>query len=281
MLDAGVGHIPGGPAAARPRARVHDRREHRPPRLRQAARRRAGAGCSRRLVAARAQADRASSTCAAAARARAPAALSGGNQQKVVVAREIARDPKVLIAAQPTRGLDVGAIEYVHRRLVDRARRRPRDPARLARARRGAVALRPDPRDLRGPDRRRARPGRHRGGDRAGDARRRRKKRRRVSEPLAPRRRRAEPPESRPPTTVAARLALCQRAGGIIVPVDHGAARVPDRRPRRRSRPATTRCTAYRDIFKGAGLNWSRTRRPTPPTPPPTTSRRRCCRRRR
>jgi simple sugar transport system ATP-binding protein len=44
--------------------------------------------------------------------------LSGGNQQKVIVAREVARDPKVLIAAQPTRGLDVGAIEYVHRRLV-------------------------------------------------------------------------------------------------------------------------------------------------------------------
>ena len=47
------------------------------------------------------------------------AALSGGNQQKVVVAREVARDPRVLIAAQPTRGLDVGAIEFVHRRLVD------------------------------------------------------------------------------------------------------------------------------------------------------------------
>ena len=45
-------------------------------------------------------------------------ALSGGNQQKVVVAREVARNPIVLIAAQPTRGLDVGAIEYVHRRLV-------------------------------------------------------------------------------------------------------------------------------------------------------------------
>jgi general nucleoside transport system ATP-binding protein len=46
-------------------------------------------------------------------------ALSGGNQQKVVVAREVARDPRVLIAAQPTRGLDVGAIEFVHRRLVE------------------------------------------------------------------------------------------------------------------------------------------------------------------
>jgi general nucleoside transport system ATP-binding protein len=47
------------------------------------------------------------------------AALSGGNQQKVVVAREVSRDPRVLIAAQPTRGLDVGAIEFVHRRLVE------------------------------------------------------------------------------------------------------------------------------------------------------------------
>jgi simple sugar transport system ATP-binding protein len=46
-------------------------------------------------------------------------ALSGGNQQKVVIAREVSRDPRVLIAAQPTRGLDVGAIEFVHRRLVE------------------------------------------------------------------------------------------------------------------------------------------------------------------
>jgi simple sugar transport system ATP-binding protein len=46
------------------------------------------------------------------------AALSGGNQQKVVIAREVSRHPKVLVAAQPTRGLDVGAIEFVHQRLV-------------------------------------------------------------------------------------------------------------------------------------------------------------------
>jgi general nucleoside transport system ATP-binding protein len=45
--------------------------------------------------------------------------LSGGNQQKVVIARELSADPKVIIAAQPTRGLDVGAIEFVHRRLVE------------------------------------------------------------------------------------------------------------------------------------------------------------------
>jgi general nucleoside transport system ATP-binding protein len=47
------------------------------------------------------------------------AALSGGNQQKCVIARELSADPQVLVAAQPTRGLDVGAIEFVHRRLVE------------------------------------------------------------------------------------------------------------------------------------------------------------------
>jgi simple sugar transport system ATP-binding protein len=45
-------------------------------------------------------------------------ALSGGNQQKVVIAREVSRDPRILVAGQPTRGLDVGAIEFVHSRLV-------------------------------------------------------------------------------------------------------------------------------------------------------------------
>jgi len=45
--------------------------------------------------------------------------LSGGNQQKVIVAREIGRDLRLLIASQPTRGLDVGSIEFVHRRIVE------------------------------------------------------------------------------------------------------------------------------------------------------------------
>ncbi len=44
--------------------------------------------------------------------------LSGGNQQKVVVAREFSSQPKVLLASQPTRGVDIGSIEFIHRQLV-------------------------------------------------------------------------------------------------------------------------------------------------------------------
>lgn len=45
--------------------------------------------------------------------------MSGGNQQKAIIAREIDRDPMLLVAVQPTRGLDVGAIEYIHKQLVN------------------------------------------------------------------------------------------------------------------------------------------------------------------
>lgn len=46
-------------------------------------------------------------------------ALSGGNQQKAIIAREIDRDPNLLIVANPTRGLDVGAIEFIHKRIIE------------------------------------------------------------------------------------------------------------------------------------------------------------------
>ncbi|BDZ65744.1 hypothetical protein GCM10025877_26820 [Agromyces mangrovi Wang et al. 2018] len=45
--------------------------------------------------------------------------LSGGNQQKVVVARELSRDLRLFVAAQPTRGVDVGSIEFIHKRIVE------------------------------------------------------------------------------------------------------------------------------------------------------------------
>jgi simple sugar transport system ATP-binding protein len=44
--------------------------------------------------------------------------MSGGNQQKAIIARELEKNPELLIAVQPTRGLDVGAIEYIHRQLI-------------------------------------------------------------------------------------------------------------------------------------------------------------------
>jgi ABC-type uncharacterized transport system ATPase subunit len=46
------------------------------------------------------------------------ASFSGGNQQKLVLAREMAHNPKVLLVGQPTRGVDIGAIEFIHRELV-------------------------------------------------------------------------------------------------------------------------------------------------------------------
>ena len=46
--------------------------------------------------------------------------LSGGNQQKVIIAREFSRPIKILVASQPTRGLDVGSIEYIHGRILEK-----------------------------------------------------------------------------------------------------------------------------------------------------------------
>ena len=184
--------------------------------------------------------------------------LSGGNQQKVVLAREIDRDPQVLIAAQPTRGLDVGAIEFVHRRLDRGARRGPRDPARLARARGDPLALRPHPRHLRGRDRRRVPARRDRGGARRRDDRRRPRRRRRHERPRsaagrhARRIRRASAPRcgsrgssaTTSPQKAGGLLApvltalLAFLVGGLVVLVTTG------------KNPLTT----YRAIFEGAGL---------------------------
>ncbi len=48
-----------------------------------------------------------------------PEACRGGNQQKAIIARELDRNPEIVIAVQPVRGLDVGAIEYIHKQLIE------------------------------------------------------------------------------------------------------------------------------------------------------------------
>ena len=171
MLDAGSRPHPRGPAAARPRARVLDRREHRPARLCRAARREVGLAVPAEAHRAGADADprvRRSRRWTAHARRHAvrrqPAEGGCG-----------ARD-----RARPE-GADRGAADARARRRRDRvlapATRRgawggPCDPARLARARRDPLPLRPHPRALRRRARRRARRRRDRGGDRPRDARR-------------------------------------------------------------------------------------------------------------
>ena len=60
-----------------------------------------------------------SSTCARPGIEAPVGTLSGGNQQKVVLARELSRDLSLLVAAQPTRGVDVGSIEFIHKRIVE------------------------------------------------------------------------------------------------------------------------------------------------------------------
>ena len=139
-----------------------------------------------------------------------------------MLAREIDRDPRVLIAAQPTRGLDVGAIEFVHRRLVAERDEGRGDPARLARARGDPLALRPDPRHLRGRDRRRVPADGDRGAARHRDDRRRPRRRGgRVSDDAAGPAERAAGarPERSAPSVAAIGYALAQKAGGILAPV--------------------------------------------------------------
>ena len=80
------------------------------------------------------QRDQSSSICARQAPKPLPVSLSGGNQQKVIVARELSRPIKLLVASQPTRGLDVGSIEYIHRQILKQARRRRGRAAGLDRA---------------------------------------------------------------------------------------------------------------------------------------------------
>ena len=126
---------------------------------------RASAGSIPRRLIERAAACCASSTCGVGGPTTLAASLSGGNQQKVVVAREVSRDPSCSCrAAHPRPG------RRRHRVRPPPARpgtgRGPRDPARLLRARRDPLALRPDPRHLRGSHRGRVPTGRLRGGAR-------------------------------------------------------------------------------------------------------------------
>ena len=82
-------------------------------------------------------------------------AFSGGNQQKIVLARELDRNPDLLLVGQPTRGVDIGAIEFIHRRLVALRDAGQGDPPRLGRARRDPGARRPHPGHARRAHRRR------------------------------------------------------------------------------------------------------------------------------
>ena len=107
-----------GPPPPRPRARVRPRREHLPARVPQARHVALGWLSPKKMVARARGLLKEFDVRGGDAETRA-GSLSGGNQQKVVIARELSADPQVIIAAQPTRGLDVGAIEFVHRRLVE------------------------------------------------------------------------------------------------------------------------------------------------------------------
>ena len=119
ILDAGVGYVPEDRSVRRPGRRLHRRREPRARPLRPAAVRAARLALQLgRDRANAARADRGVRRPHPVDRRSRSAPLSGGNQQKVVVARELSRPLKLLVAAQPTRGVDVGSIEFIHKRIV-------------------------------------------------------------------------------------------------------------------------------------------------------------------
>ena len=231
QLDAGVGAHRRGPPPPRPRARLHAGREPRAARLPRARALALGwllaaAACEHARAALLGEFDVRGGGGATPA-----AALSGGNQQKVVIAREIACDPRVLVAAQPTRGLDVGAIEFVHRRLR-RASATPAARVLLVSLELEEVASLADrilviyEGRIVGEFARR----RRRGGARPGDDGRRSRIHGRMSDGRSRRRRGRRSSRDRPP-----RAAACAPAagGGVVAPLLTVAARVPGRRPRR------------------------------------------------
>ena len=103
------------------------------------------------------------------------AKFSGGNQQKIIIAREIKSDPDLLIVGQPTRGVDIGAIEFIHKRIIAAARRGQGRAAGLGGTRRDPLAVRPHPGDVRRPHHGRARPRGRRARARPAHGRRRRR----------------------------------------------------------------------------------------------------------
>ena len=219
-----------------------------------------GSACSqpRRMLDARQAAAAASSTSAAASPARRARSLSGGNQQKVVIAREISGNPEALVAAQPTRGLDVGAIEFVHRRLLAE-----RDAGRAillvsleleeVRALADRILVIYDGRIVGElpPDRvrRGARAAHDRLGGRSGA-----RPHERPSPPDAPRA--GVDPAPAAGATVAARLSGHLRRGRHRHADPHDAAGVLRRRPRGAASRATTRSAPTRRSSTGTGLKW-------------------------
>lgn len=85
--------------------------------------------------------------------------LSGGNQQKIIIAREVTEDAKLVIANQPTRGLDIGATRVCTADIDGCAEFQPERSADLSGSGRNSGVIRPDRRDVRRPDCRRPEPG--------------------------------------------------------------------------------------------------------------------------